>query len=228
MRDTRGGYLAAEDGGSVAGALGRETRRLRMQGTADGAEQQQQKAESSACGECRAVGVDQAYLREYRVAVCAKCIGEMADKYSLLTKTEAKEDYLLTDSELGDRELFPVWEKANPHKSTWNNMLLFLRMHVEAFAVQKWGSLEALDEEFARRTDVKRARKEKKYQQSVAELRRRTRVEEAERGRRERLKLKPAHEHRFEPVVAGGEQADDAFTLRRCVECGLEEEYLDL
>ncbi|KAJ1837443.1 DNA repair protein rad14, partial [Coemansia sp. RSA 2703] len=221
MRDTHGGYLAAEDG-TLAGALGREARR-RLQRPHDA--RQQERAESARCAECKAVGVDPAYLREYGVAVCTKCTGEVADKYSLLTKTEAKEvsewDYLLTDSELADRELFPVWEKANPHKSTWNNMLLFLRMHVEAFAVAKWGSLEALDLEFARRTDAKRARKEKKYRQSVAvELRRRTRVEEWERTRRERLKLQGEHEHRFE-TVQGSDDDSDGATQQRCAECGL-------
>ncbi|KAJ1725797.1 DNA repair protein rad14 [Coemansia erecta] len=221
MRDTRGGYLVAEDSSTLAGAMGREALRRRGQKQTDSSEQL--RAESTECSECRAVvGVDAAYLREYSVAVCAKCIGEVAEKYSLLTKTEAKEDYLLTDSELSDRELFPVWEKANPHKSTWNNMLLFLRMHVETFAVAKWGSLEALDDEFERRTDAKRARKEKKYLQSVAELRRRTRVEEWERGRRERLKLEAAHEHRFE---GGG---SDGATQQRCVECGLEIECEEL
>ncbi|KAJ2792635.1 DNA repair protein rad14 [Coemansia linderi] len=115
--------------------------------------------------------------------------------------------------ELRDRELFPVWEKANPHKSTWNNMLLYMRQHLESFAAKKWDGLDNLDKEFERRIDEKRERKEKKYKQSVANLRRRTRVEEWEKTRRQRLNIEVAHEHDYEPIDDGSEQ--------KCTICGM-------
>ena len=81
------------------------------------------------------------------------CKYKFPDKYSLLTKTEAREDYLLTEPELKDPELLPHLEKPNPHKSTWNNMMLFLRYQVEEYALseRKWGSAEKLDEEYQKR-----------------------------------------------------------------------------
>ncbi|KAJ2700943.1 DNA repair protein rad14 [Coemansia sp. IMI 209128] len=173
------------------------------------------------CCECGSVDLDMVYLKIFKVMVCKPCIDKIPDKYSLLTKTEAKEasklpqmlDYLLTDSELRDRELFPVWEKANPHKSTWNNMLLYMRQHLESFAAKKWDGLDNLDKEFERRIDEKRERKEKKYKQSVANLRRRTRVEEWEKTRRQRLNIEVAHEHDYEPIDDGSEQ--------KCTICGM-------
>ncbi|ORX67199.1 DNA repair protein [Linderina pennispora] len=166
------------------------------------------------CRECASLDLDVAYLKVFKVPVCRKCIESVPDKYSLLTKTEAKDDYLLTDGELRDRERLPVWEKPNPHKHTWNNMLLYLREHLEAFAIEKWGGLEELDGEFARRETEKQERKERKYKKSVAELRKRTRVEEWERKRRERLRIEQAHEHTFEAI------GDDSCE-QKCTICGL-------
>ncbi|KAJ2387230.1 DNA repair protein rad14 [Coemansia sp. RSA 2611] len=154
------------------------------------------------CCECGSVDLDMVYLKIFKVMVCKPCIDKIPDKYSLLTKTEAKE-----------AKLFPVWEKANPHKSTWNNMLLYMRQHLESFAAKKWDGLDNLDKEFERRIDEKRERKEKKYKQSVANLRRRTRVEEWEKTRRQRLNIEVAHEHDYEPIDDGSEQ--------KCTICGM-------
>ena len=46
-------------------------------------------------------------------------------------------------------------------------MMLFLRMQVEAYAFEKWGSPEALDEEFENRERDKRERKERKFQKGL-------------------------------------------------------------
>ncbi|KAJ2770054.1 DNA repair protein rad14 [Coemansia nantahalensis] len=209
MRDTHAGFLE-EDAAAAAAAAGSPEKRRRVV-VSD--ERLPDLDDGQACCECSSADVDVVYLKVFKTAVCKACIEKIPDRYSLLTKTEAKDDYLLTDSELRDRALFPVWEKPNPHKSTWNNMLLYLRRDLEAFAVKKWGSLEALDGEFERRVEEKRARKEKKYQRSVADLRRRTRAEEWEKARRERLKLESEHEHAFEDSGNDGEQ--------RCSACGL-------
>ncbi|KAJ2088599.1 DNA repair protein rad14 [Coemansia sp. RSA 1813] len=170
------------------------------------------------CCECKSLDLEVTYLKIFNVRVCKPCIELLPEKYSLLTKTEAKDDYLLTDSELRDRVLFPVWEKPNPHKSTWNNMLLYLRRDLEAFAIRKWGSLDKLDDEFDRRSTVKRERKELKYKKAVAELRRRTRADEWEKRRRERLQLDKAHEHVFESTEDG---SDGGCSEQKCSICGI-------
>jgi DNA-repair protein complementing XP-A cells len=65
--------------------------------------------------------------------------------------------------------------KANPHKSTYSNMMLFLRYQVEEFAWKKWGSAEGLDEEWNRRISDKKKKKNKKFEEGLKDLRRKTR-----------------------------------------------------
>ncbi|KAJ2648763.1 DNA repair protein rad14 [Coemansia sp. RSA 1250] len=205
MRDTKAGFLEEEE---PAAKLPEKKRKIIEDiplGPLD---------DDLKCIECGSLDLDVMYLKMLKVKVCKKCIENVPDKYSLLTKTEAKQDYLLTDGELRDRSLFPVWEKANPHKSTWNNMLLYLRRDLEEYAAKKWGGLDGLDREFERREEEKQARKEKKYQRSVADLRRRTRADEWEKERRERLRLENEHEHEFEDTEQTGAQ--------KCRTCGLE------
>ncbi|KAJ2067361.1 DNA repair protein rad14, partial [Coemansia sp. S155-1] len=165
MNDTRAGFL--EEDATAAGSPEKKRKVVSI----DDIPFNPDPNDVTKCCECGSIDLDMVYLKIFKVMVCKPCVDKIPDKYSLLTKTEAKEDYLLTDSELRDRELFPVWEKANPHKSTWNNMLLYMRQHLESFAAKKWDGLENLDKEFERRIDEKRERKEKKYKQSVANLR---------------------------------------------------------
>ncbi|RKP01222.1 hypothetical protein CXG81DRAFT_3078, partial [Caulochytrium protostelioides] len=126
------------------------------------------------CRDCQSIDIDQQYHRFFDVLVCRGCRTAKPEIYGLLTKTECKADYLLTESELQDRTRMPVWEKPNPHKSTWSSMFLFMRSHVEAFAWEKWGSPVALDAEFARRQAETQRRKQKKTAQRLKELRQRT------------------------------------------------------
>ncbi|KAJ2160909.1 DNA repair protein rad14 [Coemansia sp. RSA 552] len=206
MRDTKAGFLEEEPTHSPE-----KKRKVVM---VDELPYDPDPEEDLSCCECGSIDLDVVYLKIFKVKVCKPCIEKLPDHYSLLTKTEAKEDYLLTDGELRDRELFPVWEKANPHKSTWNNMLLYLRRDLERFAIKKWGGLPELDREFERREEEKRVRKETKYQRSVADLRRRTRADQWEKERRERLRLENEHEHTFEPTGNGDDE-------QKCTACGL-------
>ncbi|KAJ3154080.1 hypothetical protein HDU86_005005 [Geranomyces michiganensis] len=128
------------------------------------------------CETCKSIDVDPKYILHFNVNVCRACIEAHPEKFSLLTKTECREDYLLTDSELRDTKHLPNWERPNPHKSTYSNMLLYLRMHAEKFAWNKWGGPEQLDAEFERRANEKKERKEKKFKLKMNELRKKTRT----------------------------------------------------
>jgi DNA-repair protein complementing XP-A cells len=44
--------------------------------------------------------IDVQMMRVFRCLVCKRCENEKPEIYSLLTKTECKEDYLLTDGRL--------------------------------------------------------------------------------------------------------------------------------
>ena len=82
---------------------------------------------------------------------------------------------LLDTAELRDQEILPHLLKANPHKATYNNMMLFVRLQVETFAFQKWGSAEGLDKEWERRTAEAKKKKGKKFEKALRDLRRKTR-----------------------------------------------------
>lgn len=51
------------------------------------------------CRECSSLEIDFVWDEVFHISVCNKCKDKFPEKYSLLTKTECKEDYLLTDRE---------------------------------------------------------------------------------------------------------------------------------
>ena len=51
------------------------------------------------CRECASLEIDWKWEETLKCAVCNPCKEKFPEKYSLLTKTEAKDDYLLTDRE---------------------------------------------------------------------------------------------------------------------------------
>ncbi|KAI9669231.1 MAG: hypothetical protein M1817_004726 [Caeruleum heppii] len=187
------------------------------------------------CKDCGSLEIDWKWEEVFGCRVCNKCKEKLPEKYSLLTKTEAREDYLLTDPELRDEELLPHLERPNPHKSTWNNMMLYLRYQVEeyAFSPRKWGSPEALDEEFAKREEEKKRRKESKFREKLQDLKKRTRVEAHRRSRAnagggygnfgDEIGKGGKHHHEWGRVV---EDAETGTGVKTCIECGMEVEEL--
>ncbi|KZT06361.1 DNA repair protein [Laetiporus sulphureus 93-53] len=184
------------------------------------------------CQECQSLDIDQTFKKVFGCLVCNSCKNAKPERYSLLTKTECKEDYLLTDgkvcwflAELRDQEAMPHLLKANPHKSTFANMMLFLRYQVEEFAWKKWGSPEALDAEYERRAAEKKKKKNKKFEAGLKELRRRTR-ETVWQKRQDQ-----EHKHVFGVVEKGrdgvGKQVNDGQEEHEQIATSLEVEQLD-
>lgn len=175
MTNSKGGFLV-EDNKEVDEDLRVKERERERQRAAQNVEPpiSLDPSRNPKCKECSSIDIDQTYRKMFRCLVCGQCKSNMQEKYGLLTKTECKEDYLLTDSELRDTEELPHLLKANPHKSTFANMMLFCRFQVEGFAWKKWGSPEALDAEWERRAAEAKKKKNKKFEQGLKELRRRT------------------------------------------------------
>ncbi|CCO26100.1 DNA repair protein rad14 OS=Schizosaccharomyces pombe (strain 972 / ATCC 24843) GN=rhp14 PE=3 SV=1 [Rhizoctonia solani AG-1 IB] len=170
-----------------------------------------EKEKNPRCAECASIDIDHQFRKVFRINVCNNCKNEKPEKYSLLTKTECKQDYLLTDPELRDEEVMPHLLKANPHKTTWNNMMLFVRCQVEEFAFKKWDGPEGLDAEWERRMTEKRAKRSKKFEDGLKDLRRKTK----ESGWAKRK----ADEHVHTYGVT-----DTSLGVQRCTECGFEVE----
>lgn len=181
------------------------------------------------CIECKInIEMDPVLDDVFKLKVCKTCAKEHPEKYALLTKTECKEDYFLTDPELNDLELFHRLEKPNPHSGTFARMQLFVRCEIENYAYKKWGGEEGLDNEWKRREEGKLKRKEKKYNDKIKEMRLKTRAQEYTTKLRDK-KYGKTHVHNFTDPIPNGKD-EDGFTLlkRRCIECGLETEEVSL
>ncbi|CAL1696436.1 unnamed protein product [Somion occarium] len=211
MVNTKGGFLV-EDGKEVDEDMRRKEKERERQRAVQSLEPPifLESERNPKCQECGTVDIDQTYRKVFGCLVCNKCKNEKPERYSLLTKTECKEDYLLTDAELRDQELMPHLLKANPHKSTFANMMLFLRCQVEEFAWKKWGSSEALDAEWERRMAEKKKKKNKKFEEGLRELRRRTRETVWQRRKDEE------HKHVFGVTEKGA----NGMGKQVCHECG--------
>ncbi|KXL49534.1 hypothetical protein M433DRAFT_69726 [Acidomyces richmondensis BFW] len=254
MTDTKGGFMTAEDDpnnkvlhardqdGKPPNITLKEWERLQLQRKLrerrtgpfePGLSVLDKREITKKCRECASLEIDWQWDELLQCQVCYTCKEKYPEKYSLLTKTEAKEDYLLTDPELRDETLLPHLEKPNPHKSTWNNMMLYLRYQVEdyAFSDRKWGSAEALDAEFERRQRETKERKEKKFRNKLNELKKRTRVDAYKRakggggGEFGDTIGSRRHEHEWGRAV---EDPETGMSKKQCVECGMEVEELEL
>ncbi|PWN45801.1 DNA repair protein [Ceraceosorus guamensis] len=213
LHNSKGGFLVEEgdEYSKTAEELAREKERERERIKADMEPGMMlDPSRQEACQECQSLEIDDQLRRVFGVRVCRSCSKRLPEKYSLLTKTEVKEDYLLTDAELKDTELLPHLLKKNPHKASYSNMMLFLRCQVEAYAFSaaKWGSEEGLDNEFQRREDEKARKRGKKFAQGLKELRRRT-MNDTFRKRQETGN----HTHEWQDLGDGTQQCDCGATI---------------
>ena len=124
--------------------------------------------ENEKCCHCASIEIDFNLKRNFGINVCANCREMYSEKYKLITKTTTREEYLLTEEELCDTNVLPFITKPNPYKSSWSDMQLYLTGHVRNFAISKWGSMEALQQELERRVHVKESRTEKKFKDKLS------------------------------------------------------------
>ena len=204
LKDSKGGFIAENEEGQ---------QQLDDNGSNFGNKQKKPKSTviyehllgQQECCECSSPSVNTQYQTVYKCLVCNDCVQKMPDKYSLLTKTECRQDYLLTDEEL---ESLTYMERQNPHKASYSRMKLYMRFLVEEFALKKWKTWEALDEEFAQRSKRKQDLKDRKFKEKLTELRRRTMT-----ARIEKARSTLEHVHEFI-------KDDDHESKQRCRTCG--------
>ncbi|CAG0922019.1 unnamed protein product, partial [Notodromas monacha] len=119
------------------------------------------------CDEC-GKGFSASYLFEhFDEPVCDAC-RDKDEKHALITKTDARNEFLLKDCDLDLREpLLRFLTRPNPHNQRWGQMKLYLRLQVEKRALEVWGSEEALEEEHERRGGNKERTKQKRMEKKV-------------------------------------------------------------
>ncbi|KAF8058267.1 hypothetical protein FPV67DRAFT_1565744 [Lyophyllum atratum] len=205
MVNSKGGFLL-EDGNEIDEEVRRKEQERERQRARQNLDPPMHldPALNPKCKECQSMDLDQTFKKVFGCLVCKKCQNEKPEKYSLLTKTECKEVralydtlFILFTAELRDEELLPHLLKANPHAATYANMMLYVRYQVEDFAWKKWGSPEALDAEYERRTNEKKKKKNKKFEQGLKDLRKRTKEGVWQRRRDEE------HKHVFGALEKG-------------------------
>lgn len=180
------------------------------------------------CYECGSVDLDKKMLEVFNCRVCKSCKEKHPEKYSLLTKTECKEDYFMTEPELADLGLFRRIVKENPHSGTFSRMQLFLRYQIEEYAFKKWGSSDNLDNEWLRREEMRKNRREKRFNNKLREMRKKLRAEELTRNLRSQRDKKHVHDWSFperKKPVDKEEVPENSF-VKRCVDCGMEVEEI--
>ena len=137
-------------------------------------EQQLKQRLHSRCTEC-ASGVPCTDLyAAYGIYVCGACRKDL----KLISKSNAKQQYLLTDSDLRSLKWM---ERKNPQRSSWTAMKLYLESDVERVSYGKYGGREGVEGEARRRVGKKldtrvrareeKARKEERRVRRVRELR---------------------------------------------------------
>lgn len=242
MKNLNGGYINPEDRVGGSDDFDDEFGSKKQKTLDDWKREQQERrmlyenapppehiSQAPKCIECNVnIEMDPVLHDVFKLQVCKQCSKDHPEKYSLLTKTECKEDYFLTDPELNDPDLFYKLEKPNPHSGTFARMQLYVRCQIEEFAFKKWGGKEGLDQEWQRREEGKSSRREKKYQKKIAEMRLKTRAQEYTTKLREK-KYGMKHVHDFSVVVTTGKDEDGhSYTRKKCIDCGLEMEESDL
>lgn len=122
MKDTKGGFLTEEDDPFNKALHAREGKKEEKPANMTQKEWERQqllqslrreragpfepaisvlddRSKQKTCRECGSLEIDWKWEEMLQCCVCNACKEKFPEKYSLLTKTEAKEDYLLTDRE---------------------------------------------------------------------------------------------------------------------------------
>nr|SVE81095.1 EOG090X0KP6 [Daphnia magna] len=86
------------------------------------------------CDECEQPLHDSLLYRSFSHPVCDPCKDANDDKYSLITRTDARQEYLLKDCDLDLRE--PILRyilRKNPLNPNWGDMKLYLRLQASLY-----------------------------------------------------------------------------------------------
>jgi DNA-repair protein complementing XP-A cells len=161
-----------------------------------------------------AYDLDSVLQTHYGVNVCSSCKTLHPELYTLLPKTAAKKEFLLTEEELSDTSALPHLNRPNPKSARWSNMQLYLRKHLIEFSDQKYGDQAKLEEARISKKEKSTDFKIKRFEKKVKDLRKRTRLENW--VAKKEAKNTQKHDHKFE---------DTENNKKICSICGFEIEY---
>uniref|UniRef100_A0A8C7Y5E5 Xeroderma pigmentosum, complementation group A n=1 Tax=Oryzias sinensis TaxID=183150 RepID=A0A8C7Y5E5_9TELE len=165
------------------------------------------------CDDCQKPFMDSVLSNSFDLSVCDKC-RDTEGKHKLISRTEAKQRYLLKDCDLDKRE--PPLRfilKKNPHNPRWGDMKLYLQLQAEKRALEVWGSEEAVEEAREAREENREVQKQKRFNKKVKELRRAVRSSVW-------TKNTGGHRHEYGPEEVLDPEED--LYRKTCTSCGHE------
>lgn len=169
------------------------------------------------CEECDEQFAESFLLKKFGLSVCDRC-HDSDDKHSLITRTEAKTEYLLKDCDLDKRE--PILKficRKNPHNVRWGEMKLYLHVQIEKRALEVWESEEKLIAERQIRDEKRDRMKHTKYKKNLKQLRM-----EMRSSLYDRTTTSAMHEHEYGEETY--DEASDMYT-HVCKTCAFSESY---
>ena len=164
------------------------------------------------CIECSTQFTSSYLFKSFFLSVCDNC-KEVDQKYKLITATEVRQKYLLTEPHLADESTGKLIfiEKRNPRNTIWSRMKLFLEYQVKRKAYAVFGGEEGLEKEAQKRREQSHKLKRRKYEKEMKQLRTSVKIASAP--------LRHAsHDHSY-----GAEELVDAETeeyRKTCSGCG--------
>lgn len=170
------------------------------------------------CLKCEESFADSYLQKNFDYSCCDKC-KNLDEDHELITKTTARDEYLLKDCDFDYREppLKCVLRK-NPINSSYAEMKLYLKLQVEARAIEVHGSLDAIEKLKVIREEKREISKIKKYNKQLVELRKNVRATLYDN------RSSSSHTHEFGPSTYNEET--DEYT--HVCSCGFSETYEEL
>ncbi|XP_078253063.1 DNA repair protein complementing XP-A cells [Rhinoraja longicauda] len=162
------------------------------------------------CEECGKEFMDSFLSSRFDLPVCDNC-RDNEEKHKLITRTDAKQEFLLKDCDLDQRTpALKFTLRKNPHNIQWGEMKLYLRLQIVKRSLEVWGSEEALQQAKETRQENREKTKQKKFDKKVKELRRTVRSSLWK-------KESASHQHEYGPEVYLEEEDEYKKT---CATCG--------
>ncbi|KAL5005461.1 hypothetical protein ScPMuIL_018917 [Solemya velum] len=127
--------------------------------------------DSLLCEDCSKEFLQSFLHDKFELSVCDTC-REDKEKYPLITKTEARDKYLLKDVDFDKRDpplQFIV--RKNKKNPKWGDMKLYLESQVYKRALEVWESEDGIEAAREKRTESRDKTKQKRYEKKIKDLR---------------------------------------------------------
>uniref|UniRef100_A0A914WSX8 XPA C-terminal domain-containing protein n=1 Tax=Plectus sambesii TaxID=2011161 RepID=A0A914WSX8_9BILA len=169
------------------------------------------------CVKCSKALIDSLLWDKFNEPVCDGCRAPDGE-HKLITRTEAKTQYLLKDCDFDMRKPpLKFISKKNPHNPRYGDMKLYLKGQIEARVLEVFGSWEALEEAKEQRVEMREVRRDKRFEKKIKELRNEVRGDSKNKAAKRK-----SHEHTY-----GEEQHDSSSDeyFKICTHCSYRLSY---